>query len=80
MVIHHFFSSDRMKDQVVAKLCSQCEDMFGDALKHLQKETLKTLWDREWIPRVAGKQSGYHGLAQYHQSRVSSVSWFKSCY
>ncbi|KAK3859625.1 hypothetical protein Pcinc_034275 [Petrolisthes cinctipes] len=62
--------NDRMKDQVVAKLCSQCEDMFSEALKHLQKETLKTLWDREWIPRVAGKQSGYHGLAQYHQSRV----------
>ncbi|XP_045605029.2 programmed cell death 6-interacting protein isoform X1 [Procambarus clarkii] len=61
---------DRMKDVVVAKLCSQCEEMFGDALKHLQRETLKSLWDRDWIPRVAGKQAGYHALAEYHQSRV----------
>lgn len=60
-----------MKDNVVAKLCSQCEEMYGDALKHLQRETLKGLWDREWIPRVAGKQAGYHALAEYHQSRVS---------
>ncbi|KAG7172531.1 programmed cell death 6-interacting protein-like [Homarus americanus] len=61
---------DRMKDAVVAKLCSQCDDMYGDALKHLQRETLKSLWDREWISRVAGKQAGYHALAEYHQSRV----------
>lgn len=60
-----------MKDVVVAKLCSQCEELFGDALKHLQRETLKGLWDRDWIPRVAGKQAGYHALAEYHQSRVS---------
>ena len=57
----------------MAKLCSQCEDLFGEALKHLQRETLKGLWDREWIPRVAGKQAGYHALAEYHQSRVSDT-------
>lgn len=64
-------SVDRMKDGIVAKLCSQCEELFGDAAKHLQRETLKGLWDREWIPRVAGKQAGYHALAEYYQSRVS---------
>lgn len=62
--------NDRMKDAVVAKLCSQCDEMFGDALKHLQRESLKSLWDRDWIPRVAGKQAGYHALAEYYQSRV----------
>lgn len=62
---------DRMKDVIVAKLCSQCEELFSDTLKHLQRETLKGLWDRDWIPRVAAKQAGYHALAEYHQSRVS---------
>lgn len=62
--------NDRMKDLIVAKLCSQCEDLFGEALKHLQRETLKGLWDRDWVPRVAGRQAGFHALAEYHQSRV----------
>lgn len=62
--------NDRMKDVIVAKLCSQCEELFSDTLKHLQRETLKGLWDRDWIPRVAAKQAGYHALAEYHQSRV----------
>lgn len=60
-----------MKDAIVAKLCSQCDEMFGDALKHLQRESLKSLWERDWISRVAGKQAGYHALAEYYQSRVS---------
>lgn len=60
-----------MKDAIVAKLCSQCEELYGDAFKHLQRETLRGLWDREWLPRVTGKQAGYHALALYHQSRVS---------
>ncbi|XP_066953002.1 programmed cell death 6-interacting protein [Macrobrachium rosenbergii] len=62
--------NDQMKDMVVAKLCSQCEEMFADALKHLQRESLKQLWDREWISRVAGKQAGYHALSEYYQSKV----------
>ncbi|KAK7067282.1 Rhophilin, Rho GTPase binding protein [Halocaridina rubra] len=60
----------QMKDIIIAKLCSQCEEMFADALKHLQRESLKNLWDREWISKVAGKQAGYHALAEYFQSKV----------
>lgn len=62
--------NDQMKDVIIAKLCSQCEEMFADALKHLQRESLKPLWDREWVSRVAGKQAGYHALAEYFQSKV----------
>ena len=60
-----------MKDSSVAKLCNQCEEMYADALKLMQKELLKALWDRDWISKVAGKQAGFHALSEYHQSRVS---------
>lgn len=45
--------------------------MYGETLKLLQRESIKQLWDREWVSRVSGKQAGYNGLAEYHQSRVS---------
>ncbi|ROT61518.1 ALG-2 interacting protein x [Penaeus vannamei] len=60
----------RKKDAIIAKLCAQCEDMYGETLKLFQRESIKQLWDREWIPRISGKQAGYAGLAEYHQSRV----------
>nr|ABG82044.1 ALG-2 interacting protein x [Penaeus monodon] len=60
----------RKKDAIVAKLCAQCEDMYGETLKLFQRESIKQLWDRGWIPRISGKQAGYAGLAEYHQSRV----------
>jgi len=44
--------TDKMKDAIVAKLCIQCEDMYADALKQLQRDTVKHLWDKEWIPTV----------------------------
>lgn len=59
-----------MKDAVVAKLLSQCEELYGEALKNMQKEMLKPLWDRDWIPKIQGKQAGSQALAMYYQSRV----------
>lgn len=61
---------DEMKDQIVAKLASQCEDLYGECLKVFQRENLKQLWDRDWIPTIAGKQAGYHAIAEYYQSLV----------
>ena len=62
--------SDRMKDAVVAKLFSQCEENYAEALKLMQKEPLKPLWERDWIYKITAKQNGFLGLAMYHQSRV----------
>lgn len=42
-----------MKDQIVAKLASQCEELYGECLKTFQRENLKQLWDKEWIPTVS---------------------------
>uniref|UniRef100_A0A2P2HW37 Programmed cell death 6-interacting protein-like n=1 Tax=Hirondellea gigas TaxID=1518452 RepID=A0A2P2HW37_9CRUS len=61
---------DRMKPGVVAKLCMQCEELYGDANKHMARETLKPLWDRDWHSRVPAKQLAFSGLAQFYQSRV----------
>jgi programmed cell death 6-interacting protein len=63
-----------MKDAVIAKLSAQCEELYAEALKQLQKEQLRPLWDKEWVPLVAGKQAAYHGLAQYYQSLVCNAN------
>lgn len=63
---------DNMKDLIVAKLASQGEEMYSEVLKAMQKEALKALWDKDWIPIVAGKQAGMHGLTMLYQSRVFS--------
>lgn len=59
-----------MKDGIIAKLCAQCEDMYGEVLKQLQKDTLRHLWDKEWISVVAGKQAGLRALSEFYQSQV----------
>lgn len=41
-----------MKDTIVAKLASQCEDLYADCLKTFQRENLKLIWDKDWIPTV----------------------------
>lgn len=51
--INHKTVLDNMKDQIVAKLASQCEELYGEALKILQRDNLKQLWDREWISTVS---------------------------
>lgn len=59
---------DGMKDQVIAKLAAQAEDMYADVLKAMQKESLKALWDKDWIPIIAGKQAGFHGVTMLYQA------------
>merc|ERR1719189_1751407 len=45
-----------MKDAIVAKLCSQCEDMYAGVMKNIQKESVRNLWDASWLPNIFGKQ------------------------
>jgi len=61
------------KPAIVAKVCSQCEDMYAGLMRSIQKESVRNLWDSTWLQSVSGKQAIYNGLAQYHQSRVSNA-------
>ena len=65
---------DQMKEAVIAKLCAQCDDYYSESLKALQRETVKSLWEREWLSTVALKQTLYQGLAEYYQSRVCNTN------
>ncbi|RZC42803.1 BRO1, ALIX LYPXL bnd, FUN14, DUF3824 and/or DUF1204 domain containing protein [Asbolus verrucosus] len=61
---------DNMKDSIVAKLASQCEDLYGECLKIFQRDNLKNIWDKDWIPLIAGKQAAFHAIAELYQSFV----------
>lgn len=61
---------DGMKDQIIAKLACQNDEMYADVLKSMQKDGLRSLWDKEWIQVVSGKQAGIHALTLLYQSNV----------
>lgn len=63
-------TSDNMKDGVVAKVASRAEELYADALKLMQKESVQHLWERDWVSIVAGKQAGFLALSEYYQSLV----------
>lgn len=63
-------SADKMKDAIIAKVASRCEELYADALNQMQKDTLKVTWEKDYISIVAGKQAAFHGIAEYHQALV----------
>jgi len=65
---------DNMKDNIIAKLAGHADDLFAEVMKVMQKESVRTLWDKEWLPVVSGKQALYNGLSQYHQSKVCNAA------
>lgn len=65
---------DGMKDQIIAKLACQNDEMYADVLKSMQKEGLKSLWDKEWIQIVSGKQAAIHALTLLFQANVFNAT------
>lgn len=45
--------ADEMKDSMVARVCAQTEELYTDALRALQRDHLKQLWDRDWFATVS---------------------------
>ena len=38
---------DSMKDNIVAKLAQHADDLFAEVMKLMQKESVRTLWDKD---------------------------------
>ena len=58
-----------MKPVTIGKLCHQASDLYAEAMKQLQLESIRLLWPKDWIPSAASKQAAFHSLAEYFQSR-----------
>lgn len=59
---------DNGKELLIAKISCQCEDLYADILKNMQKENVRNLWEKDWIPNIAGKQAGFHAIFYLYMS------------
>lgn len=61
---------DNMKPSIVAKLAAQADDLYAECLKTLQRDNLRSIWDKDWISAVGGKQAAFSAVAEFYQSLV----------
>jgi len=65
--------SDKKKDNIIAKLAKHADDLYMETGNLMQKDSVKSLWDKSWFTLMSGKQAMYSGLVQLHQARVCRV-------
>ena len=64
--------NDNMKDGIIAKIASQCEEYYSDTLKYMQ---IKYSWpDKEWLPLINMKHLAFKGIMEYYQAIVCGQS------
>lgn len=61
---------NNMDNAMLSKLSCQCEELYAEVLRGVQKEAQKNYWEKEWIPTISGKQAGFQALTSYYQSLV----------
>ncbi|CAJ0578562.1 unnamed protein product, partial [Mesorhabditis spiculigera] len=62
--------TDKMKASALVKIGAQANDFYDQAYKAMCRDTVKGLWEKEWLNTVTGKMLAYQALAQYHQAQV----------
>lgn len=67
---YHKAAADNMKDAIIAKVASQCEELYADAARQMGRESLKNLWERDWLSIVNSKQAAFGAVAELHQALV----------
>ncbi|GAU94831.1 hypothetical protein RvY_06541 [Ramazzottius varieornatus] len=67
-------AKDKMKDAVIAKVAAQTEDYYADAMKMMQRETIRSCFEKDWLSIVACKQAGYHAISEYYQALVHKAN------
>ncbi|VDK46269.1 unnamed protein product [Anisakis simplex] len=65
---------DKMKQLALVKIASQCAEFYHEAQKQIHRDTLRGLFDKEWVNTVTGKSLAMSALAQYHQAMVCADS------
>ncbi|KAK2721819.1 hypothetical protein QYM36_003960 [Artemia franciscana] len=65
--------NDKMKPATIAKLASQASGFYSETQKLLQKDTVRNVWERDWIPRVSARLAFYLGVANYYQCAVCNA-------
>ena len=46
IILTFIYFSDKMKEATVAKIAYQCSDLYADAMKLMQLQSLKDLWPK----------------------------------
>ena len=64
-------AKDQMKPSALVKISAQCAEYYQEALKLMSKDTVKGIWEQEWLNVVSGKSLALSAIAQYHQAQVS---------
>ncbi|XP_066247093.1 programmed cell death 6-interacting protein [Euwallacea similis] len=61
---------ENMKLSLIAKLAAQADDLYAECLKTFQRENLRSIWDKDWISMIGGKQAAFSAVAELYQSFV----------
>jgi programmed cell death 6-interacting protein len=62
--------ADNKKDNIIAKLARHADTLYMETTNLMQKEAVKSLWEKSWVSTLSGKQAMFSGLVQLHQARV----------
>uniref|UniRef100_A0A1I8B0H6 BRO1 domain-containing protein n=1 Tax=Meloidogyne hapla TaxID=6305 RepID=A0A1I8B0H6_MELHA len=64
-------SRDKMEPASLMKIAAQCSEMYNEALTFMSKDSVKGMWDKEWLPIITGKGMAFGALAQFYAAEYA---------